>query len=126
MTNLPNLIERLEAASGPSRGLDAEIAPITGLRIVDEGHPIGRVCYDTNNHGVPLPAYTASIDAALTLVPKDMRDELEITTLHQVARVALNLNHGPDDGPYYGSHACNSIPLALCIAALRAQEVDRG
>lgn len=69
---------------------------------------------------MPKP-YTVSIDAALSLVPDDMRDEIEIVTLHQVARVVINLNHGPDDGPYYGSSEVNSIPLAICAAALKAR-----
>lgn len=64
----------------------------------------------------------AYLDAAMMLVPDDMRDELEITTLYQVARVGINLNHGPDSGPFYGEDLGNSIPLALCRAALKARE----
>ena len=66
------------------------------------------------------PHFTTSIDAAMTSIPPEMRDEIEITTLYQVARVGINLNHAPDDGPYYGNHDGNSIPIALCIAALNA------
>lgn len=61
------LAERVERAEGLDRELDAEIAPLKGLRRVDEGQPIGRVWYDHRGHGVPLPAFTASIDAAMTL-----------------------------------------------------------
>ena len=64
------LAERVERAEGPDRELDAEIAPLKGLRRVDEGQPLGRVWYDHRGHGVPLPAFTASLDAAMTLVPE--------------------------------------------------------
>lgn len=63
----------------------------------------------------------AYLDAAMMLVPEAMRDEIEIKTLYRIARVALNLNHGPDGGPFYGSNECNSIPLALLAAILRAR-----
>lgn len=59
-------------------------------------------------------------DAALMLVPVGMHDEIEITTLYLVARVTINMNHGPDGSPFYGSNECNSLPLALADAALRA------
>lgn len=59
--------------------------------------------------------------AAMMLVPEEMRDEIEITTLYCIARVSINLNHGPDGSPFYGSNVSNSIPLALAAAALRAR-----
>jgi hypothetical protein len=65
---LIELAGRCEKATGPDRELDAKIAPLTGLRFVDEGHPLGRCCYDEHGHRVPLPAYTASLDAAMSLV----------------------------------------------------------
>ncbi len=116
------LADRIEQAEGPSRELDAEIALLVGAPC---GRRSGWSNADNGDYYVIdecAPAYTASIDAALTLVPEGMRDEIEITTLYQVARVAINLNHGPDDGPYYGSNARNSIPLAICAAALRTGE----
>jgi len=60
-------------------------------------------------------------DAALMLVPEDMRDEMETTTLYQVARVTINMNHGDDGSPYYGENDCNYVPLAIVDAALRAR-----
>ncbi len=66
----------------------------------------------------------AYLDAAMLLIPDDMRDEIEITTIYRVARVGINLNHGPDDGPYYGENVCNSIPLAITAAALKARALS--
>lgn len=60
-------------------------------------------------------------DAALMLVPDDMRDEMETTTLYQAARVIINMNHGDDGSPFYGENACNCVPLAIVDASLRAR-----
>lgn len=56
------LADRCEAATGPDREIDRAIIDAFGWR---------------NDHGVPIPpgyigipAYTASLDAAMTLVPK--------------------------------------------------------
>lgn len=61
-----DLIERIEAASGPDRALDHEIYEYLGS-------PIVRMVSATT-HGTDLvnwaPFYTASVDAALTLVPE--------------------------------------------------------
>lgn len=65
--------------------------------------------------------FGAFFDAAMLLIPEEMRDEIEITTLYQVARVTINMNHGDDGCPFYGSNLCNSIPLAITCAALRAR-----
>ncbi|WP_367347540.1 hypothetical protein [Sphingobium yanoikuyae] len=64
------LAERVEGLSNPNRDIDRDLAPLVFIRVVDEGHPLGTCYYDEQHHGVPLPAFTASIDAAKTLVPK--------------------------------------------------------
>ncbi len=102
------LAKRCEAATGPDRTLDAYIE--MAVR-----HVAGSL------YRYKSPKYTGSIDDALTLVPAGMGDEIEITTLYLVARVGVNLNHGNDGSPFYGSSEVNSIPLALCAAALRAR-----
>lgn len=66
-------------------------------------------------------AAEAFVDAALMMVPEGMRDEIEITTLYCVARATINMNHGPDSGPFYGTNHCNVISLALAAAILRAR-----
>lgn len=88
------LIERLEAASGPDMELDEAI------------------WLATKCHIEPQRSYTASIDAALTLVPKGRH--ATISTKHPVAAAVIN-----------GDPWCYATPaLALCIAALRAREVS--
>ena len=73
------LIERLEAAEGPSRELDAEIAEQFGWRIWRLGlsaiNPFGMHGSPAEGIGIynprvarELPAYTASLDATLALV----------------------------------------------------------
>lgn len=83
-------------------------------------------CAPCSGFGTNGGKFSAAMDAhayesaAMMLVPGDMRDEIEITTLYLVARVTINMNHGPDGCPFYGSNECNSIPLALTAASLRA------
>jgi hypothetical protein len=132
---LPELIAALEAATGPSRQLDAEIAravyapdgrvkqsPFNGEWCVY--HPT----QDRTLDRVRVLQFTASIDAALTLVPEGW----------------VWAVHGPDSGnlayaclcdrdviqppepwletyPTQESHAATPA-IALCIAALRARE----
>lgn len=116
MSELERLAERCERASGPDRELGADI--LRALGWTQDGH---NAYTPDGDRALSIPDYTASLDAAMTLVPEDMRHEIEITTLYRVARVSVNLNHGHDDGPHYGSNECNSIPLALTAAALRAR-----
>ncbi len=69
---LRDLIARVEMAEGPDRKLDAEIALATGWRLktVDGvGYwRRGDYSWTAEMEGVP-PFYTASLDAAVSLVP---------------------------------------------------------
>ncbi len=114
-TELRALADRVEALTGPDRGIDRLIVPLVGIRVVEEGHPLGRCYYDKNGHGVPLPLFTASFDAALTLVPAPRK-------------VAITPN-GDDDGYQAWVWRLDSsadwrpgstMALALTAAALRA------
>lgn len=129
MSGLLALADRCEAAAGPDREMDASIfAALNPTLFPHKTKPhffvnsekLRDTEYQSRNT-FAVPRFTASIDAALTLVPEGMRDEIEITTLYQIARVTINMNHGPDGGPFYGSNVCNSISLAICAAALRAR-----
>lgn len=112
----PNLVDEIEGAEGPSRELFLKAWRATWG---DANCSITQ-CPEFREFGafINVGAWT---DAALLMLPEEMRDEIEISTLYRVAHVGINLNHSPDDGPYYGSNKCNSIPLALCAAALRAR-----
>lgn len=121
---IASIIERVEAATGPDRDVDAAIAPIPGLRVVDEGHPLGRCCYDENGRLAALPRYTASLDAAMTLVPEGAGRMIETQQLNRPtksgawARVRITQVCGftvGDEG--HGA----TLPLALCAAALRCR-----
>ena len=106
--HLNELISKVENASGPDREIDALIAPLKGLRVIDEGHPIGRMCYDDIDAAHLLPRYTASLDATMTLVGDDC------------FRVERHPMYGVY--AYVGDHdAYAPTPaLALCLASLRA------
>ncbi len=83
---LSEIIERLEQATGPGRELDAEIW-FTGCALTD-GRParLGRDEFGDREYrehwtkgsiGIwddELPAYTASLDAALTRIPTNARE----------------------------------------------------
>lgn len=128
---LRDLISKLEAATGPSRELDAAIVlalyPEASIRLYIEGDTEPTVFHAAplvpNKH--ELPHYTASIDAALTLVPEGY---------------FWSCGHNPDpddDTPSdYGAMLCRywhvsdrsdtsavgaTPALALCIAACKAQ-----
>lgn len=110
---MSDLIERLEAATGPLFVLDEEIHALL---------PVPKLI-------IP-PAYTASIDAALTLVPEGWEG------------VSLDQGWRCDKGPggasaylaekQYGdclrtrAEHDSSMPLAICIAALKAREASDG
>lgn len=79
MTILNELAERCEKATGPCRELDKDIAIALGAHTVqiDRG---GRGMMLFADSGGPLPLWTASLDAAMTLylrvperVPSDPR-----------------------------------------------------
>lgn len=142
-SSLSHLIERLERATGPDRETDLAIqlaiepdGDIAGLMQFRRGfdgkpgmawdiHHGGSVCFEKRddggrcfyNGGYPLPKYSSSIDAAMTLVPEGM--EKDFTDLYGVARVSVGINANP--GPFYGTHEGGSLAIALCIAALKAQ-----
>lgn len=103
------LIEALEKAEGPSRELDEEITRVAIWRNkVDRSVPVDR------------PRYTASIDAALTLVPEQY-DMISFRSDPSGSGWEL----GEFTGGEYIKHSEGSTDglwaIALCIAALRAR-----
>jgi len=64
---LAELIERLEKADGPDRGLDSEVEVATGQAKYRDGK--GRACYHDGRRD-RVPHYTASIDAAVALAER--------------------------------------------------------
>jgi hypothetical protein len=114
------LAERVEALDGPDREVDRLICPLQGIRSKDEGHSLGRCYYDANGHGVPLPAYTASLDAAMTLVPEGWEWTISAYADGAIATCAPAAKAHPTILVGDGENAL--LPaLALTAAALRAR-----
>ena len=107
MTNLAELIERLEKASGPDKAIDSAIADmIVGVgRIVIGGDP----------------RYTASIDVALTLVPEGWSWALDRVGNECAAVVDPTAVYISDHLSGPGASFATTPALALCIAALKAR-----
>lgn len=108
-----DLIERLEKATGPDAELDYAIGELLYMQ--------GRKPWECFNYGKEGPAikFTASIDAALTLLPGE--------DFHWKAGYSKHVRHNaevrdlmhPDKGVFIGEHD-HSRAIALCIAALKA------
>lgn len=116
--NLLDLAERVERATGPDRELDADIALATGWK-----HRSG-----ADWHRVlewERPAWTASLDAAMQLVPEGMeRRVLNICSSGQT-RALIYYNKAMR----YCSGDAATPALALTAACLRAHHAmleDKG
>ena len=132
------LAARCEAAEGPSRELDAEITvaltegatgverpPLDGL--TDEPQAGWLLTFDTprpwTERWVCVPAYTASLDAALTLVPEGWRWSLDYTQRAPYQDCGCAALFAPGDGikpPDVPETYARTPALALCAAALLA------
>lgn len=133
------LAARCEAATGPDRELDADIAchaPICQADYVLSAHPSakpGRVTryFDDGGHGTFVcQNYTASLDAAMTLVREGwLLDQLlERNTVDSANwRWKAGLWRADSDVIVAGKSPATPA-LALCAAALRAKaaQMERG
>jgi len=129
MATLLELAERCEKAEGPDRKLDAEVARATGWKVSPGGtwwQPPG------GQWGFVLRAYTASIDAALTLLPEGWFGALdpiffedgESTLFDGICIRPQWRDWRPNDADAWlrRMRARAATPaLALCAAALRAR-----
>lgn len=94
---MDDLIKRLREATEASRELDMEIAKLAGV-------PYGPY---------KAPRYTASLDAAMTLIPKGWTRDVDATAPECGIDVTL---HGKGSVLNRATH--DSEPIATCIAAL--------
>lgn len=78
------------------------------------GQPVLDSLHGTDVWREPLQ-YLTSLDAALSLIPET---EYSLTNLYGVARAHVEM--GNEYGGHHGSNECNSMPLAVCAAMLRA------
>jgi hypothetical protein len=131
MTDLAGLIERLNAATGPSRELDLAIQDYLGVMlfptkisphdwVVKIGdklievvrYPGGAMTTDERF----VPRYTVSLDAALTLVPAHCAFELRKTIDFSYGATV----YGQDT---HGDANAATLAISMCLAALRARSL---
>jgi hypothetical protein len=141
------LAERCEAATGSDRDLDADIAIELfdgGADHLDDPRDVTRARKVIISHGAQpgnfevvgfsgvslrtAPTYTASLDAAMTLVPEGLAWTLGQNVHHrhwQVSVNALDEDGAPFSVAHGGDGDVRTTPaLALCAAALRAHAVQ--
>ncbi|HEX8418550.1 MAG TPA: hypothetical protein VF638_00900 [Sphingomonas sp.] len=127
MSDLLELADRVEALVTSDRALDAEIAYVICWRWDDweegdiciEDRPLEYVVNSTLNSNNSiwkyLPAYTASLDAALTLVPETVVGwRMDMGGKRAVVRLAIGAN------PETPEAWARTPALALTAASLRA------
>lgn len=129
--DLTELAARLETLTGPSRLVDEEIALADGYRDV---HGDGSL-WDRGNDGYwtgnddratadcpALPAYTASLDAAMTLVPEGWVGSMAWDAEETIVRL-FDDRVNPVRLPTQEAAAATPA-LALCAAALRSRQAN--
>jgi len=126
------LITRLEALTGPSREVDAEIAKAIGWRdFISDKVPAYYWIDEENRPRLEVPYFTGSLDAALTLVPEGCVWALNFASMATIMKVGTK-KFDIIDGVIVGQWPENqregefpvSVAIALCIAALKAREAD--
>lgn len=95
-TRLLELAERCEAATGPDRELDLAV---------------GEECTVPGESLFPVPPVTASLDAAMTLVPEGYENPLRLYIAGEATAVFIGQIEA----------AALTPALAICAAALRAR-----
>jgi hypothetical protein len=119
MSGLLELAERCEKATGPHRELDYAISEGIGKGCVRSSKPL-REDHAEETGGFTIPRYTASLDAAMTLVPEGWRPVIDMASEEGAAIVDVWAAPAASPQPTR-RHAKAATPaLALCGAALRA------
>lgn len=116
-----DLIERLVKATGPDRQLDRLIEEsLPGARRHDDDRMVADG-YVVEANGVQAylpPPYTASLDAALKLVPEGWRWDVD---WRPYARVWQDYQVGDDTMRGWGG----TPAIALCVAALKVHALGK-
>lgn len=108
---LDEIVERLEKATGPDRQIDEAIFELMHGR---KRHVSIFEQYDPSEK---LPAYTGSVDAALTLVPSRFTVKTESVNIDGQMRHSASTD--------YKSEATGAnLPIAISLAALKARMVE--
>lgn len=144
MTDFIELARHCEEATGPDRELDADICIAIGyagansagaenIRLDPDWE--GDLLFELNGEDCcnPIPPLTASLDAAMTLVPEGWSVKLylhpgehyaEVYRLGDVIETAKGITRpfAPGGAPQEGGPSVSG-PLALTAAALRARSL---
>lgn len=132
---MTNIITALENAEGGSRELDAEIRKHLGWTTIGSGFSETHVDQNGKHHDwSKLPAFTTSVDAAFALVPEGwhLSSHTGKTSNHHCVILQSFIAEGDDFGVTIGDEpdvtgAMNKpLPLAICLAALKAREASGG
>ena len=113
---MTSLITRLEALTGPSREVDAEIAKAAGWSFDTEFLTLKWTSPNGEISRAAPPQFTGSIDAALTLMPATLKNTVLLQT-SSPAKAGFGR-----DGKKFTYLEGATAPIALCIAALKARE----
>lgn len=121
---MDDLIKKLESAECGSRELDRQITETAFDDEVCDGPADNPVCRHKDDVvWYNVPHYTTSLDAALTLVPEGMM-------IADFSQAPID-RAGPwrcgiydDEGIVAATAGRATGPLALCIAALKARQVN--
>ena len=119
------LIERLEAATGPDRELDEEIALVTGWGFDPEFLTLQWTSPDGQISKSLPPNFTGSIDAAMTLTPEIEKPHfpwLAVKSNNPNNPIGCRCEMWLDNVQNFRGRGA-TIAIAVCIAALRARGV---
>jgi hypothetical protein len=119
---MTSLIARLQLATGPSRELGDEVLIACGwTKFRWNSAPRWRRHDGVSIHAVTRPNPTASIDAALTLIPEGFAWSVQFSN----SMLADAWLYPPDyDGDIeFKGHAATTA-IALCIAILKSRGVE--
>jgi hypothetical protein len=120
-SDIQRLVERIEGAGGPDRELDDEIA--FAVSAMGEKVPCGHTLNRLTGHksGIAARRYTASIDAAMTLVPEGWSFEVRSSGTGDPGQASVwNPMRAPGHEEYRVSNFATPA-LALCACALKAR-----
>tara|TARA_R100001244_G_scaffold2541_3_gene3963 strand:+ start:691 stop:1059 length:369 start_codon:yes stop_codon:yes gene_type:complete len=114
MSDLLALAARVEALEGPCRETDAVIRYWTHAKLQAAGSLAGWLATDASRSAT-VPAFTASMDAAATLLPADTWAE---ATIDWPSCIEVHCGHVL---PALGRSGAATPALALTAASLRAR-----
>lgn len=113
------LAERVEKAQGADRGLDAAVFLACGPHAIPWRHAEGGNLY-SGGLGTTAPAYTASLDAAASLVPEGCSWGIVSDFFHS-GKPAAKVGKSRSEASENPWHSAATPALALTAAALRAR-----